>query len=371
MSRAEIAQTLDVSPSTVTKAVKPLIDDGYLEELTGERSRARSQAPVLGRPSQRLQVNKARHAAVGIKVRPDRLIGVLTDLRTEIRDYRTVSLTDRSPGTVLGAVEELALELADGGGTADDHVLGLGVSISGHVDAAQKTCRYSALLGWHDVEIADRLHARTGLRTVVSNDVNALTVGERWFGEGRDYQTFVVITMGTGIGCGLFLNGRLFTGGFGMAGEIGHVPVQPDGPRCNCGRHGCLEAVASYDAVLRGITERGGPVCADIDMAIDLARSDDGPAGAAAVAAFSDAGDALGRALASLCNLFNPQKLILAGEGVKARGLFGPSMEAALRAHTFSSAADDCDLTSILIDDADWARGAACLVVHTELGSLA
>jgi predicted NBD/HSP70 family sugar kinase len=366
LSRGEIANLLGVSPSTVTKAVTPLLANGYLEEVDAVRLGTLS----VGRPSRRLRVNKARHAAIGVKVREDRLIGVLTNLRTEVLDYRTMSIADPSPEAVLDAVETVARGLITSAGGEDNHVLGLGVGISGHVDAAQRRSRHSALLGWHEVDVGEWLSSRTGLHTIVSNDVNALAVGLRWFGEGRNCESFVVVTLGTGVGCGLFLNGRLHVGVSGMAGEIGHIPIEPDGPLCGCGRHGCLEAVASYDAVLRGIVSRGGPRCRDIDEAIDLARSGSGRASAAAKEAFSTAGDALGRALAWLYNMLNPERLIIAGEGVKALALFRPSMTRALRAHTFSTAADDCDDVAILIDDTHWARGAACLTIDAAVSAL-
>ncbi|WP_225847452.1 ROK family transcriptional regulator [Streptomyces sp. HPF1205] len=366
LSRGDVADLLGVAPSTVTKAVTPLLADGYLEETDA----ARTPAPSLGRPSKRLRVNKARHAAIGVKICQDRLIGVLTNLRTEIMDHRLVRLPEHSPGAVLDAVCELAATLAASAPADPDHVLGIGVGLSGHVDAEQRTSRHSALLGWNDVDVAGEVGRRTGLPTVVGNDVNALVVGQRWFGPARDCASFAVVTVGAGIGCGLFLNGGLYTGTSGMAGEIGHVPVQPDGPVCNCGRRGCLEAVASYDAVLRAIEARGGPRCHDIDEAIDLARRGTGPDAAAAAAAFAEAGGALGRALAWLYNMLNPEKLIIAGEGVKAQALFRPSMTEAVRAHTFSTAARDCDETTILIDDTDWARGAACLVIDAAIGAL-
>lgn len=366
VSRGEVAELLAVAPSTVTKAVTPLLADGYLEEVDAERTRE----PSLGRPSKRLRVNKARHAAIGIKISQDRLIGVLTNLRTEIMDHRVVRITEHSPRAVLDAVCALARDLAGSAPPDPGHVLGVGIGISGHVDAEQRTSRHSALLGWNDVDVAGEVSGRTGLRTVVSNDVNALVVGQRWFGSARDSASFAVVTVGTGIGCGLFLNGGLYIGASGMAGEIGHVPVQPGGPLCNCGRRGCLEAVASYDAVLRAIEARGGPRCRDIDEAIELARSGTGTDAAAAAAAFAEAGSALGRALAWLYNMLNPEKLIIAGEGVKAQKLFRPSMTEAVRAHTFSTAAEDCDELTILIDDTDWARGAACLVIDAAIGAL-
>jgi predicted NBD/HSP70 family sugar kinase len=148
-----------------------------------------------------------------------------------------------------------------------------------------------------------------------------------------------------------------------MAGELGHLPLDPIGPMCSCGRRGCLEALAGDRAVLRHIRD-AGIECADIATAVELARNGGASGRAVAHAAFAEAGTALGRALAGLCNLLNLRKIIIAGEGAVAFDLFGPAMTTALEAHTFSEAAHDCDIHVDPVHHDLWARGAASLVIR-------
>jgi len=218
----------------------------------------------------------------------------------------------------------------------------------------------SGVLGWSGVEVGAPLAAATGVPTIVGNDVGALAVAERWFGAGREVDVFAVVTVGPGVGCGLFLGGELVTGADGMAGELGHIPLQAEGDQCTCGRRGCLETLASDEAVLRRIGQSGGAAYPNIDAAVAAARGGD----ERAVAAFEGMGDALGRGLATLCNLVNPRRIVLAGERASAFDLFGPACTSAWRAHTFSSAAINCELIVDETDDSLWARGAACLVIR-------
>jgi predicted NBD/HSP70 family sugar kinase len=137
-----------------------------------------------------------------------------------------------------------------------------------------------------------------------------------------------------------------------------------DGPECTCGNRGCLETLASDDAVLRAIAEQGGEFTA-IEHAVKAARDGD----SRAVAAFEAMGEALGRALATLCNLVNPGRIVLAGERAGAFDLFGDACTRAWRAHAFSTAATDCELIVDETDDSLWARGAACLVIRDAVGA--
>ncbi|MBJ6613867.1 ROK family protein [Streptomyces sp. I3(2020)] len=202
----------------------------------------------------------------------------------------------------------------------------------------------------------------------MNNDVNTLVVAERWFGQGRDLDSFAVVTVGPGIGCGLLLNGAVFSGATGLAGELGHLPLDPTGPMCSCGRRGCLEALASDRAVLRHLQD-AGVHCEGIIEAMELARSGTGAAQTVARSAFTEAGTALGRGLAGMCNLLNLQKIIIAGEGAVAFDLFGPAMSQALQAHAFSTAAHDCDIHLDPVHHDLWARGAACLVIQDAVGA--
>ncbi|NYI03731.1 ROK family transcriptional regulator [Allostreptomyces psammosilenae] len=359
ISRTGIAHRLGVSPSTVTRLLLPLVEGGYLQE-----SQATRTGP--GRPQLLLRVNARKHAVVGIKIGPGRVVGVLTDMAARVIARGSLPLSSTSAGTVLDTAARLAGQLIKDAPSGDDGdpVLGIGVGVSGHVDARTGVCRVSPLLGWADVDVARPLSARTGLPVVVNNDVNTLVVAERWFGHGREVDSFAVVTVGPGIGCGLLLDSRLYAGASGMAGEFGHLPQDPDGPVCGCGRVGCLEVLSSTAAVLRHLRDSGAAHPATIEQAMALARTATGAASDIAREAFSRAGAALGRGLAGLCNILNLQRVVIAGEGVVAQDLFGPAMTKAFEEHAFSDSARDCHLLFDPVTDDLWARGAACLVIR-------
>ena len=357
VSRTGLARRLGLAHSSVTRMLPPLLEGGYLRE-------SESVSLGRGRPQRMLRVNPDRHSVVGVKIGPDRVSGVVTDLAARVLARAEQPLEDCTPGPVLSAAAALTGRLLDAAPGAAERVLGLGVGVSGHIDPEAGACRYSAMLGWRAVDVAGPLSAATGLPVVVNNDVNTLVVAERWFGQGRDVDHFAVVTVGAGIGCGLLLGGALYTGATGMAGELGHLPVDPRGPVCGCGRRGCLEGLASDGAVLDRIRSAGPFDCPTIADAVALARDGSGAVGEAARSAFAEAGSALGRGLAGLCNLLALQKIIIAGEGAAAYDLFGPAMTAALEEHAFSDAARDCLVRVHPVHDDMWARGAACLVVR-------
>jgi predicted NBD/HSP70 family sugar kinase len=358
LSRTELAQRTGLSQSTVTKAVNPLMDVGYLIEV-GERSSG------MGRPQRLLRVARDRHVVIGVKLAPAYATAVLTDLEAGVLARSTRRLREHSPGPALRAAAAVVDELLAGHADARARLLGVGVGVGGHVDSRTGRCVHSGVLGWDDVDIAAPLSAATGLPTVVNNDVNTLVVAEQWFGAGRDARSFAVVTVGAGLGGGLLLGGELHVGASGVAGEIGHIPLQPDGAECSCGNRGCLETLVSEAAVISGVEARGGPRCTSIDEAVRLGR-DGHPA---AVAAFAAMGDGLGRGLATLCNLLNLEKIVLSGEGAQAYDLFGAACEESMRRHSFSTAGRDCALVVDAVDDDLWARGAACLVIREAVGA--
>ena len=358
LSRTQLSQRSGLSQSTVTKVVNPMIDAGYVTE-TGEHARG------LGRPQKLLDVAADRHAAIGVKIGPGSVTAVLTDLRAQVLDLRSRPLTTgHDPSTALTTAAAVVCDLLAGRAGLRERLVGLGVGLGGHVEAGAGRVVRSGILGWNGVEVSGPLAAATGLPTVVGNDVDALAVAERWFGAGRGVDGFALVTVGPGIGCGLFLGGELITGADGLAGELGHIPMRAGGVACSCGNRGCLETLASDAAVLRHIADAGGPGPGpegkDIDAAVGAARAGD----PVATAAFEAMGDALGRGLATLCNLVNPRRIVLAGERASAFDLFGPACTRSWRAHAFSTAAANCELIVDETDDSLWARGAACLVIR-------
>ncbi|MEV0175493.1 ROK family transcriptional regulator [Streptomyces sp. NPDC050803] len=355
LTRLEVARRAGLSPAAVTKAVRPLLEAGYLLEDTNGEAR-----PALGRPANPVRVDGGRALFIGLKVTGDEIIGVLTDLCCRIRVARHVPLGGREPGQVLAVAAEVVQELlteADGFGV---QVLGLGIAVSGDVDRTEGTVRYSPFLQWRDVRLAELAAMACGLPTTVDNDVRALTVAEQWFGDGVGLSDFAVVTVGAGIGCGLVVHGRVVSGAHGVAGEIGHVTVDPSGPPCRCGNRGCVEAIAADQAIVARIREATGIEVADTAEAIELAHR--GNAGARAV--YAKAGEAIGRGIATVANLLGPQRVIISGEGLAAHDLFAGQIRDAFTAAAFGSAAQ-CEVHTRPLPFEEWARGAAATAIQS------
>ncbi|MGW6909416.1 MULTISPECIES: ROK family transcriptional regulator [unclassified Streptomyces] len=355
LTRLEVARRAGLSPAAVTKAVRPLIEAGYLVEDVDEPAR-----PALGRPANPVRVDGGRALFIGVKVTGDEVIGVLTDLCCRIRVARHAPLPDREPKVVLASVAELAGELLAEAGDLGVPVLGLGIAVSGDVDRGAGIVRYSPFLEWRDVPLAELAATTTGLPVTVDNDVRALTVAEQWFGAGVGLSDFAVVTVGAGIGCGLVVHGRVVAGAHGVAGEIGHVTVDPAGPPCHCGNRGCVEAIAGDAAILRRIRETTGAEVADTAEAVALAHR--GVAGARE--AYARAGEAIGRGIATVANLLGPERVIISGEGLAAHDLFAEQIRDAFAAAAFGSAAQ-CDVQTRPLPFEEWARGAAATAIQS------
>ncbi len=229
---------------------------------------------------------------------------------------------------VLDVVAETVRELVDG--TQGD-VAGVGVGVAGLVDATRSKVYFAPNLQWSQVPARSILEAATGLPVVIENDGNVAAWGEHRFGAGRGIGDLVLVTVGTGIGGGIVLDGRLFRGGHGAAGEIGHINAVPDGRPCGCGRNGCLEQYASGNALVREARLLAAEKRSEAGLL--LALGDGTPEGVQgvhiteaakagdpiAMEAFAIAGTWLGRGLADLAAVLDPQAFIIGG-GVSDAG---------------------------------------------------
>ncbi|HWO59390.1 MAG TPA: ROK family protein [Umezawaea sp.] len=342
VSRVEVGRRTGLSSAAITKAARPFIEAGYLEELASE------ERPGAGRPANPLAIKAEREFFIGVKITDDDLIGVVCDLRAQVRATRHHPLTSTTVPDVVAALTDLVTDLIT---PYRDRTYCLGVAISGDVDQTTGTVRYSPFLRWRDVPLGDLLTDATGLAVRLENDVKALTVAEQWFGEGVGVNSFALVTVGTGIGCGLVIGGRLVTGAHGVAGELGHVPVGADQP-CHCGGTGCVEAIASTSAI---VARAGMPMA----EAVAKARAGD----PAVRAVFAEAGHAIGLALAAMANLVGPERIVVSGEGVAAYDLFEEHVRAAFAAQAFGAVAD-CLLILRPLPFEEWARGVAAVSIQ-------
>jgi len=360
--RVEIARRTGLSQAAVTKAVAPLIETGFVTDQTAVPSEGDNQLGI-GRPVSPLTVVPSSVSVIGVKVTPTGLIGVTTDFTAGILSVRHEQLDDTAPEPVIEQLTELVKALIGSlksGEAPAGPLVGIGVAVSGDVDAEHGVVRDSPLMGWRGVPVAELLGKRLKVPIVVTNDVRALTVAEHWFGVGVNADSFAVVTIGSGIGCGLYINGEVVSGAYGVSGELGHLPLAPGDLVCTCGRRGCVETVASSDAILartRGTTGR-----ADLDLAgaIKLAHEGDEQAREA----FDRAGDVIGAAVAAMVNLVGPELVVIAGEGVAEYDLYEERLRQTFAEHAFG-AAGDCRLMLRSHTFDNWARGAAATVIRS------
>ena len=181
--------------------------------------------------------------------------------------------------------------------------------------------------------LAANLSSQLGLTVVLENDATAAAIGENWLGASADAQHSIFITLGTGVGGGLILNGEVFRGADGTAGEVGHICVEPDGIQCGCGSHGCLEQYTSATAILRMAKERGLPCDAVLTAADVYAVAKAGDA--TAIGIFNDMGCYLGLGLASLVNVLNPELIVIGGGVARGWDLFIDPVRAEITARAF------------------------------------
>jgi predicted NBD/HSP70 family sugar kinase len=268
---------------------------------------------------------------------------------------------------VVAAIEEMTSVLLERSPVEHDRLLGIGVGLGGHVNGGTGVVVESPFLNWQNVPLRRLLADRMQLPVVIENDVNTLAVAEQWFGAGSSFASFALITIGVGVGCALVLDGDLWRGVSGAAGEFGHMVVDPDGPQCHCGKRGCLEAVVGDNAIAAAMSVAAGRRITKVSQVVSAAHS--GNEDARQV--FTQAGVALGRALAALLNLLNPPLVILSGEGMTASDLFMDALRSELHRDAFSSTAADCTVLVRPLPDETWARGAAATMLrHGVLRSL-
>ncbi|MEE6260793.1 ROK family transcriptional regulator [Plantactinospora sonchi] len=369
-SRADIAASTGLNKATVSSLVAELIDRRLIRETGLAENR-------IGRPATMLVVDGAPYAAIGIEVSLDELTVVAVDLAgTELLSWRRAfDGSSASPGRAVSAIAALAGRAVNRVTGQRRQVLGLTVAVPGLVDGSG-TVRLATTLGWRDLPLGVEL--RRALRepayeVVVENDANLAALAEYRHGPYAGTANLVHLTGGAGLGAGVIADGRLLRGGRGFAGELGHVPVDPAGPVCPCGRRGCLEVVAGIPAMIRRAlpdTTEDGPLT-DFAPEVDRIRTRARRGDRTTLEALAETGRFLGHGVALLANLVNPEVVLLGGYfGTLAPWLL-PAAEAELTVRTLAPEAGGTRLlASALGTGAAAAGGAARSLEMVDAGRL-
>jgi glucokinase len=273
---------------------------------------------------------------IGIDIGATKILGCVVDSAGTIICQNTTPTPLADSSSIEDALFAVARSLLAERNDAE----AVGIAVAGWIDRSRRTVLFSPHLPWHMEPLADNLSTRLGLPVILENDANAAAWGEHRFGAGQTLQDFILVTIGSGIGAGIVVDGRLLRGAHGLAGELGHTVVEPDGPCCPCGRRGCVDSFASGRALQRHFHELSdgsssrtqvspvGEEVPETGEAIAAAARDGDPV---ALRAFAKVGEYLGRGIADLVMCLDPAAVILAGGVATAGELLRAPTDASLR----------------------------------------
>mgnify|MGYP001091642644 CR=1 FL=1 len=355
-SRAELAAATGLTRATVSTLVDELITGRLLTEVDPT---PRSGA---GRPALGLALAGDGPVGLGLEINVDYLAACLVDPTGAVRHRRTRRLDLRPvpPADVLAMVAELITEAGAEADRQDLRLAGTALAVPGLV-TADGVVRLAPNLGWRDVDVPALLGGHPVLAAgsfTVDNEANLAALGElrAW---APDPATFIYISGEVGIGAGIVLHGSLFRGARGWSGELGHVPVHPQGRPCRCGGRGCLEQYAGQEAILAGAGLAGSPV----SRLVEAAERDD----PAALRALAEAASALGVAVAGVINLLDVDTVVLGGVYAPLARWLAPPVEAEIRRRVLTAAWSPVTVRAALLGGDAAALGAAGSVVRAVL----
>lgn len=317
LSRAALAVATGLNKTTVSSLVQQLIDAGFVTETGVGKN-------ITGRPGILLQLNPLAGGIIGVEMGVDFISVVLTDFaarviwrhqeRTDRREEQAAIL-DRVLATIETAVGQAGMHSLP--------ILGLAFGVPGLVDVESGTLLYAPNLHWENVPLREMLQARFTFPVFVENEASIAAFGETFFGVARGSRNVLYVSAGVGIGGGLVLDGRIYPGGAGFAGEVGHMTIEPNGLPCECGNRGCWETVASQSAVFRRVHEQiaAGTLSSlarfkngkreHLTLPIVIGAAEEGDV--LARQTLYETGKYLGIGLANLVNALNPEMVVFGG----------------------------------------------------------
>jgi predicted NBD/HSP70 family sugar kinase len=355
-SRSDLLSRTGLARATITTLVADLIASGVVEEPGDTNDGSRR----TGRPAQPLAIvaSAAYAAAVDIGHQHVR-VAVCDASGTSVWDRVTAVDVDHTPTQTLDLAASLVDEAVSSQDIPRERLLGMGIGIACPVETTNDALYAEGIMAdWVGVRPADELSRRTGLTAELINDANAGALAESLYGAARRCEHMIYVRLSAGIGAGIVTNGQLQTGSNGLAGEVGHLQVVPDGRVCRCGNRGCLETIASPPAIANLLSQSWNrPVDTD-ELFRLLAVGDHG-----AQRAVEDAAEAVGRCLAAMVTLFDPELVVVGGELATAGETLFEPMRRSIRRHLMPRSANHHRVVAGELGDRAAVLGAAGLIL--------
>jgi N-acetylglucosamine repressor len=368
ISRAEIAKITKLTPPTVSNLVKELLES----KLVIESDLGESQG---GRKPTMLVINAKEFYIIGIDVGIETLKGVIADLNANIVTKKAVPIS--RPITNEGFIDLMKTcirQLLDEGNIEYDKYLGIGIGMHGVVDVNTGTSLFAPNLQLRHIPLKVELEKEFNMLVKVENDARAMALGESWFGNGNGADDIVCVNVGSGIGAGVIINGKLFHGEHFISGEVGHMTIDIDGPKCSCGNYGCLQTFASGPAIAERAKREillgkesliAEMVNGDLDMidgkiVYDAALKGD----ALSIEILSEAGRYLGIGLTNIIHMLNPKKIIIGGGVANANGYVLESVKETIQKRCLTQSAKQTEILLSKLGADATAIGAVTLILQ-------
>ena len=340
ISRAQLAAITGLNKSTISSLVDELIAHNLIHE-------AGSNSVGAGRPATMLEVNSNAGLIIGVELGVDFVSVAVTDfLGNIIWRRREDANPNEGQQKMIDQTVRIVKEAMSTEKKKNTKFLGLGLSTPGTVDIKGKMLIFAPNLHWRNVPFGKIFSEQTKLNVFIENDANAAATAEHLFGTARQSQDFLFVFAGVGIGGGLFLNGKLYRGKNGYAGEIGHSPImaEPSQTVCHCGNRGCWETYANQYSIIQRVQARLEVKRTSIvpklmaeqnsPLTISLIKQAADAGDKEAIDSFAEAGHAMGQGFAGLINIFNPEKIILGGPLSVAGEYLLPSIKETMTRHS-------------------------------------
>jgi len=336
VSRTKVAKLTELSLSTVSNIVASLIKRGVVQEIGEEKSNG-GRRPIM------LKLNPEVGLVIGMKIGLDGIVAALVNLKgTVLHQIARPVLTNEDEAVVIESVANVIRSLIKEACVDFGRIIGCGIGVSGLVDSRRGILLHSAILKWENIQFKKLLRREFNIPIFVDKDVNALALGEKRYGAARGTSNFVCVTVGTGIGAGIVVDGKIYHGNLGSAGELGHMVIDKNGPLCYCGKHGCLETLSSdrfiieeaKKALIQGKKTLIRRLLGDNDLGrlsastvLQAAHKED----PVAKNIFKQAGENLGIGISNLISIVDPEAILIGGKGTEAKDLILSPMRKAIK----------------------------------------
>ncbi|MFI8389995.1 ROK family protein [Streptomyces sp. NPDC085540] len=355
LTQAEIARTTGLSAATVSNIVRELKDGGTVEV---------TDTSAGGRRARSVSLSGDAGIVIGVDFGHTHLRVAVGNLAHQVLAEETEPLdVDASWADGFDRAEALVGRLIADIGVGLEKVIGVGLGVPGPIDVESGTLGSTAILpGWAGINPRQELSRRLGVPVYVDNDANLGALGELVWGSGRGVKDLAYIKVASGVGAGLVINGQIYRGPGGTAGEIGHITLDESGPVCRCGNRGCLETFAAARYVLPLLQGTHGPELT-MERVVELAR--EGDPGCRRV--ITDVGRHIGSGVASLCNLLNPSRVVLGGSLAEAGELVLAPIRESVGRYAIPSAARQLSVLTGNLGGRAEVLGALALVL-SEMG---